>query len=267
MKLADLQRDFRSWLLSASEPVAQRLAGERRAGLAVYQNNYRAQLVGCLQESYPQLRAWIGDEPFLHAAATHIARCPPHAWTLDAYGNDFRATLQSLFPANPDIHELAWIEHALANAFVASDAEPLDATALAGVDWENARLRFAPSLHIAPLTTNADDIWIAVRDGQASPEGQMLPEERGMIVWRRGYVTSLHTLDAVDFAALRHAIGDGSFGGLCDMLVERLGEDAGVAKAGSLLADWIGSGLITGLDDEASPIPDSTDSNEGASHV
>lgn len=44
MKLAELRRDFRSWLISASDSVAKRLGGGQRAGLAVYQNTYRAQL-------------------------------------------------------------------------------------------------------------------------------------------------------------------------------------------------------------------------------
>jgi hypothetical protein len=31
------------------------------------------------------------------------------------------------------------------------------------------------------------------------------------------------------------------------MLAARLGEDEGIARAGALLADWIGAGLVTGL--------------------
>jgi len=58
MNLADLQGDFQA-MLAASMPVAGVPAGP---GRAVYQNNYRAQLVGCLEESYPQLRAFIGEE-------------------------------------------------------------------------------------------------------------------------------------------------------------------------------------------------------------
>jgi hypothetical protein len=37
---------------------------------------------------------------------------------------------------------------------------------------------------------------------------------------------------------------DGRFDVLCDALVEHLGEDAGVAKAGELLADWLAAGLV-----------------------
>jgi hypothetical protein len=258
MNLADMQHDFRRWLTAAAPDAARRLggegdnageeAGEVAPGLAVYQNNYRAQLVSCLRESYPQLRAHIGEERFLFAAAAHIKRRPPHAWTLDAYADGFAATLAELFPDNPDIDELAWIELALSDAFVAPDAAPLAADALAAADWEHVRLRFAPSLRLAPLSTNADDIWWALRDGQPAPEAAMRAEPQGMAVWRRGYVSSLRALAPLDFAALSQASGQGSFSALCGMLIAELGEAEGVAKAGALLADWIGSELITGLE-------------------
>ena len=250
MTLAELQDDFRSWLGEASIDAANRLAGSERAGLDIYQNNYRAQLVGCLQQSYPQLRSWLGDETFLYVAKTHIDRHPPHAWTLDAYADDFGATLLALYPNNPDLHELAWIELALSAAFVAHDAAPLELAALPAIDWDSARLCFTPSLQLAPLTSNAADIWWAMHGGLERPESRMLAQAGGVIAWRRGHVSCLRALEPLEFAALAHAHGDGSFNSLCDMLVDRLGESEGVARAGSLLAEWIGSELITGLDDE-----------------
>lgn len=245
MNLIELQGDFQS-MLAASAPVAGVPAGP---GRAVYQNNYRAQLVGCLEESYPQLRAFIGEEAFLHAAATHIKRRPPHAWTLDAYADDFCDTLQALFPDNPDLHELAWIEHALDQAFIGPDAPPVAADALAAVDWDHARLQLTPTLHLRTATTNSAGLWFSLRDG-GSPESEMLPASGGLLVWRRGFVSCLRALDAIEYAALTQLQRDGSFVGLCGLLVERLGEEQGIASAGAMLADWLGSELITGVENE-----------------
>ena len=256
MRLKELQEHFRSWLTSASDSAAERL-GKDRSGLHVYQNNYRAQLIGCLQQSYPQLRAWIGDEAFLHAAAKHIERQPPHAWTLDAYGAEFDGTLLALFPDNPDMHQLAWIEWALGAAFVAPDAAPLALAGLADIDWESARLTFSPSLRLAPLTTNAADIWWAMNDGAARIDGQMLEAAGGVMVWRRGYVSCLRALDAIEYSALTQLQADGSFADLCALLVDRLGEEQGTTKAGSLLAEWVGAELITGVTDAGHLIPSS----------
>jgi hypothetical protein len=244
MNLHAMQRDFRGWLTAADGAAAHRLA-DGRHGLDVYQNNYRAQLMGCLEATYPHLRTFVGDAAFRHAAARHIGRRPPHAWTLDAYGAGFETTLRAVFPDNPDLHELAWIEWSLATAFVARDAAPLDPARLAHVDWDRARLGFAPSLHMAQLTTNAAEIWSALQDRAAPPASAMLPLPAGAIVWRRGHVARLRVLSSEDFDALQLARAEGSFGALCARLVDRLGADDGVAKAGALLADWIAGELLT----------------------
>ena len=245
MNLHAMQRDFRRRLTAADSASARRLAGADRRGLDVYQNNYRAQLMGCLEATYPHLRTFVGAAAFRHAAAMHVERQAPRAWTLDAYGAGFEATLRAIHPDNPDLHELAWIEWALATAFVARDTAPLDPARLAQVDWDRARLGFAPSLHVARLTTNAADIWSALQDGAEPPEPAMLPAPAGVIVWRRGHVARLRVLAAPDFDALLLARAERSFGALCARLVDRLGADAGVAQAGALLAGWIESELLT----------------------
>ncbi|MES3024308.1 MAG: DNA-binding domain-containing protein [Pseudomonadota bacterium] len=248
MTLAELQNDFQSWLVGASELAAGRLGPNAAAGLSVYQNNYRAQLVGCLEQAFPQLRRWIGEDAFLHAAITHIDSHPPHAWTLDAYAADFGATLRAQYPDNPDLHELAWIEYALAEAFVAPDAAPLAAASLAAVDWDAAGLVLAPSFMQHAATTNAHDIWSALSDELQAPEGEMLDEPGGLVVWRRGYVSCLRQVDALEHAALMHLKENGSFAALCDLLVARLGDADGVAKAGALLANWLASDLISSIE-------------------
>lgn len=241
MNLADLQQGFHAMLT--------RDAAANAPGHAVYLNNYRAQLLACLEQSYPLLRAFIGEQAFLHAAAAHIRAHPPHAWTLDAYADDFCATLQALFPDNPDLHELAWIEHALGQAFVGPDAAPVAAAALAGTDWDRARLQATPTMHLRAASSNAADLWLALSAAAPGPmpESAMLPAPGGLLVWRQGFVTRLRALDAIEYAALRHLQHDGSFGGLCLLLVDRLGEEQGIAAAGAMLADWLGSELITGV--------------------
>jgi hypothetical protein len=248
MMLADLQRDFQHWLVNATPSAIIGSDARAMAGLAIYQNNYRAQLVGCLEQSYPKLRGWIGEDNFRTAAITHIDAHPPHAWTLDAYADGFADTLSVLFPDNPDVREVAWIEHALGAAFVAQDASPLAMADLAAVDWETARLRTAPSLRSAPASTNAEQVWSALWDEQTPPDSEMLAQEGGLLVWRRGYTSYLKQVDAPEYAALLQLQSSGSFGAVCDLLVERLGDAAGVAKAGELLAQWLANELITGIE-------------------
>jgi hypothetical protein len=266
MTLAELQQDFQSWLASAAPDAAHRLSigsssigssgsGAHAPGLSVYQNNYRGQLVASLEAAFPQVRAWMGSEAFHYAAVTHIDRHPPHAWTLDAYADNFGATLLELFPHNPDIHELAWIESALSAAFVAADAKPLQPAQLEAIDWDSAWLHLSPSLQTNVATANAEALWWAMSESGERPEGEMLAEARGLMVWRRDMVSCLRSIDLLELDALRQLQADGSFNALCAMLVERLGEEQGIAKAGAFLASWIGSELLTG----ASSAPNSNE--------
>ena len=76
----------------------------------------------------------------------------------------------------------------------------------------------------------------------------MLADPAGLIVWRRGFICCLKQVDAPEFNALLYLQQDGRFAALCDWLVERLGHIAGVEQAGTLLAGWLGSELIVGIE-------------------
>jgi len=250
MMLAQWQHDFRSWLVTASDEAARQFGAGAQAGLSVYQNNYRAQLVGCLEKSFPQVHRWMGEGAFRGAAVAHVDDHPPHAWTLDAYAQGFAQTLATLYPHNPDLQELAWIEQSLSDAFVGSDAEPLSMDALGAIDWDTARLRLTPTFTNRPATTNAEQIWAALLEEAAAPEGEMLPEPMGLIVWRRGFRSYLRQVDRIEYDALMELRRNGSFAALCGLLIGQLGEANGVAKAADFLANWLGSGLIVGIGEQ-----------------
>lgn len=248
MSLLALQRDFRAWLAEESEEAADRLGRSARPGLAIYQNNYRAQLVGCLSESFERVRLWLGDEPFLSIAAAHIDLTPPHAWTLDAYAAGFPDTLERLYPDDPEIAELGWLDLALSEAFVGPDAQPIDPAGLGEIDWDRAVLRLAPTLATKLFRTNAAAIWSALSAEEMPPAAVQLPAPAAMIVWRKHLVPCFRTAEPGESRALELAGSGASFGALCAALVEDLGEQEGIAAAGALLGRWIGDGLIAGID-------------------
>ncbi|QDE41200.1 DUF2063 domain-containing protein [Luteibacter pinisoli] len=250
MNLATMQVRFRDWLVTGSDDDAAAFGATAIAGLHVYQNNYRAQLMGCLEVSYPLLRQFIGDEAFRVAAITHIDAHAPRGWTLDHYGAEFAQTLQALHPANPDLDEIAWIEWMLGEAFVAADAMPIAPDALANVDWDNARLVRSPSLRVRRATTNADDVWTGLHEGHEGMESEMLAEPAGLVVWRRDNVSRLRRADDIETTALLTLATDAAFSTLCDTLVERLGEETGIQRAGQLLGDWLASGIVVAVENE-----------------
>ena len=74
------------------------------------------------------------------------------------------------------------------------------------------------------------------------------PLRTSSTVWRRQFVSCLKRVDASKYEALLRLHENESFATLCDLLVERLGDADGVAKAGALLAGWLGSELIVGVE-------------------
>jgi hypothetical protein len=244
MSLLAMQREFRGWLCADDETIAQRSRRNAMAGLRAYQNNYRAQLVGCLEESFGQTRAWIGGEAFHAAIVTHIDRVPPSSWTLDAYGRDFPATLAALYPDHPEVGELAWIDWALGEAFVGPDSPAIDATAAAHVDWDDAILHFTPTLDYRTSTTNAPALWAALAAGQMPPPAMTLPEAGAVIAWRDHFTARFRAIDREELEALLLARSGMSFADMCGALVSRLGENAGISRAGACLGRWLGDGLI-----------------------
>ncbi|WEJ98462.1 MAG: DNA-binding domain-containing protein [Candidatus Sphingomonas phytovorans] len=244
MTLLAMQRDFGAWLKSGSQDSMDRIGRRHAPGLRVYQNNYRAQLVACLEQSFPHTLAWIGGEAFHAAVVTHIESFPPSSWTLDAYPRDFPATLAALNPDDPEIAELAWIELALGEAFVGPDAPAIAPDQVAAVDWDAAILRFTPTLDHRASITNAPALWSALDAGEMPPPVAMLPEAGAILVWRHAQISRFRAIDAEEFGALTLARAGMPFASLCAALVEQHGEESGIALAGTLLGRWLGDGLL-----------------------
>lgn len=244
MSLLTLQRDLRAWLITGSDTAAAKFGATARAGLGVYQNNYRAQLVACLGETFERVKSWLGDDEFLAAAARHIDASPPCNWTLDRYGSNFPDTLRARYPQHPEVAELAWLDRALADAFVGPDVEPVSASTLAAIEWERAVLQLTPTLQLEYVTTSSPAIWTALSAGETPPQVEQLPAHAAVIVWRQGLTSCFRVLDAEEHRALQHARSGATFGSLCALLVAATGETNGVTTAGELLARWLRDGLI-----------------------
>lgn len=242
--LGALQRDFQSWIVAADEVAAGRLALSDRRGLGVYQNNYRGQLMSCLEESYPQTLAWIGQEAFQAAVADHIDRYPPHSWTLDDYAEGVPASFAERFPHDAEVAELARLELALSNAFIAPDATTLSIDDLSTIAWEEAHLKLVPSVSFLDLSTNATEIWSALDGGSELSPARLLAEPVTLIIWRQEFTCCYQQLDANEQELLPNLIGGMLFNTMCEQLVQRHGTDQGIRFAGELLARWAQAGLL-----------------------
>lgn len=242
MSLAAMQRDFRAWLLDASSTMPVRVV--HVAGLDVYHNAYRVQLVDCLRETFEKLVLWLGEDAFVAAARTHIEQNPPHGWTLGIYGEDFDGTLKALYRDDPEVAELARLEWMLCRAFDGPDAQAASLATLGEVDWDLAVLRLVPTFQMAESQTNAGAIWSALAAHEPPPGAARLPTPGTILVWRQDFTPCFRSTDAVERDALEKIVHGMPFGQLCAHLVAQLGPDAGVERAGALLGQWLQDGLI-----------------------
>lgn len=246
MSLAEMQRDFRAWLLDAPSDIERRTVA--RHGLDVYHNAYRVRLADCLQETFEKVFLWLGEDAFLAAARTHIERTPPHGWTLGIYGAGFDHTLAALYPHDPEVAELARLDWALCRAFDGPDAGAVLPTALGAIDWDRAVLKLVPTVRIFGAETNAGAIWSALSAGDNTPAAAMLPAPGAMLVWRKDFTPCFRTIEAIEHEALGMVTAGNIFGAICAALVERSGPDAGVQQAGAMLGQWLQNGLIGALE-------------------
>lgn len=257
MNLLEVQRHFRGWLMEESSDAASRFGPGASAGLGVYLNNYRGQLLACLAETFATVQAWLGETAFAAAAATHIDRVPPSSWTLDDYAVAFPQTLGSLYPADPEVVDLACLEQALAQIFIAADCTPVTLDAVdqdqwASIDWDHALLRLVPTL-LLPVTTNAAAIWSAIKAGREPPSVAALSAPTKLLLWRQEFLPSFRTLDSDEAAALEKIANGMTFGALCAFAVDRVGEAEGSQLAGQWLGQWLRQGIIAGISADPSP--------------
>lgn len=249
MSLAALQRDFRDWLTDVPVAMDDWVDGHARAGLDIYHNAYRVQLVECLKDTFAKTFLWLGEDAFIDAARVHIERTPPSGWTLGAYGVRFDETLADLYPDDAEVAELAWLDWALSRAFEGPDAATIAADTLAQIDWDRAILHLIPSVRIGRAGTNAGAIWSALEAQDAPPAAVLLPNAGAMLVWRQDFTPCFRTIEAIEQRALEIVGSGSSFTALCTILIEQLGEEAGIAHAGSMLAEWIDHGLILAINE------------------
>ncbi|MFM9829251.1 MAG: putative DNA-binding domain-containing protein [Sphingomonas sp.] len=244
MTLAATQQRFCDFLRDVPEVPAAQVGTRALDGLAIYHHAYRAQLRAALCDLCERTWCYLGDDAFYAAAAAHIARCPPHSWTLDAYGDGFVDTLRTLYPHAPEVAELAWIEWALRRAFSGPDATRLPAEAIATVDWDEAVLELHPNLFTSPISTNAAALWAGLVDGGTPPPAEPLENPAAILVWREALIPKFRTIGCDELAMLDGLRAGTPFGTVCETILADRDEDEAVTLVGAMLARWLQDGLI-----------------------
>ncbi|MGH8161771.1 MAG: DNA-binding domain-containing protein [Gammaproteobacteria bacterium] len=211
--LPELQRGFAAAVLGdTAGPLAEWVLGNGlrpEARLRVYRNLVRSGHVEALRTAYPAVCKLVGEAFFEAAATRYLSEVPSSGGNLQDYGESFSPFLARLRQAAdvaylPDVARLEWARQ---EAYLAADAEPLDGPALASVaEDERPALRLAlhPSVRLVCSAYPIFDIWLFCQE--ESPDSLRLDGSGQQVLVRRaGRQVEMQAIEA-GFAAFVEAL-------------------------------------------------------------
>jgi hypothetical protein len=253
-RLTLIQGDFQSYLLGGeSAGIEQHVVGTRKVPIAtrlgIYGNGYLSRLIEALEANFPILSKLLGEADFGALGTAYVRSHDSPFFSIRYYGDGLAGFLATdpAYAGAPVLADLARWEWAMTEVFDAADAAPIGTDALARVapeSWAGLRFGWHPSVRRLALAWNAPQIWRAVSDDAGPPEVAFSAEPVEWLLWRQELRTYFRSLQPAEAAALDAAREGQSFGELCAVLSEKLGETEAPAKAAGFLRDWIESGLI-----------------------
>ncbi|HXY96950.1 MAG TPA: DNA-binding domain-containing protein [Steroidobacteraceae bacterium] len=251
--LAHIQGEFQEYLLRGTRAIETRVVGSARVPietrLGIYAGAYGSRLIDALAASYPALAALLGEQDFQALGARYVRAHDSPYFSIRNYGDALEAFLgtQADYAEVPLLQELAHFEWLLCAVFDAADAEPLTVAALARVapaDWPELCFTFHPSVRRLALRWNAPQVWKALTEESERPELRVVTEPVEWLLWRQDLSNYFRSLEPTEAGALDAARNGASFGELCERLAASHGAERTAAEAATLLARWLGDGLI-----------------------
>ena len=252
-RLADIQEAFQRFLLAADPEIESQVVGTERVSaetrLGIYADGYRSRLIEVLESSYPVLANLLGEADFQTMAAKYVATHESTFFSVRDYGHQLADLLaaDAEYSKAPLLAELAKWEWAMADAFDAADAEPIDSGAFAQVapeDWAELRFEWSPSVQLVALEWNVPELWKAVTEDTERPEPSLSLEPASWLIWRRELQIYFRPVAAEEAAVIAASRAGQSFGELCVLLCEHLDESEASLHAAGFLRGWVQSGLI-----------------------
>jgi hypothetical protein len=105
-------------------------------------------------------------------------------------------------------------------------------------------LRFAPSLQVLALHTNAPQLWQALHAEQAPPAVTSATGAQTWLVWRQQLKLMFRLADPLEIFALEQFRDGATFDTVCALLATHLPEEQVPVRAVSFLQQWLQDELL-----------------------
>lgn len=208
--LHSLQSDFVRWMLGEhTSELAETVAGkglEPAARLQIYRNIIFNNLTAALRTAYPAVLKLVGEDFFAAAAARYIRDYPSTSGNLQDFGAAFADCLGSMPEARTLAYltDVARLEWARQQAYLAADAAPLEPGALAEVAddrQDNLCLALHPSVRLLESSYPVLDIWGFCQ--QDTGERLRLSDaDQQIVIWRTDTQIAMRALSTAQYAFL-----------------------------------------------------------------
>ncbi|MDO9321104.1 MAG: DNA-binding domain-containing protein [Pseudomonas sp.] len=256
MRLNDWQLAVEAYLLGAdAQPNAAlqtSLVGSPNLsveqGLAIYHHAYRARLLGVMQEDFPAVHYWLGDEEFDRLVQAYLDAHPSRHFSLRWLGERFAEFIQQQLDPQQGapLVELARLEWAFTLAFDALPGAPLNLQQMASLppaDWPGLQVQLLPCVQRLRLEYNSLALWQAAKAAGEFPPSSRLAQPMLCLLWRHELISQYRSFAPDEAAALLGmCVAGWNFSQLCEQLAEH-GEQA-PAKAAGWLKQWLSEGLL-----------------------
>ena len=220
------------------------LSAPERVG--IYANMFLWRQIEALREGFPKLAALLGDERFCALCRDYVREHPSEHHDIGKLGRALPAFLgRHPAPERPDLADLAALEWARCEVFLAAPDRPIgrqDLRAVPSAVFPRARLRLVPALRLLALRHRVAGLWRRLEEGQEP--GPVEPGPAALAVWRSGDQILHSSLEIDEAAALEAARSGGPLDRVCASFARRRDP---AASAFAALASWLDEGWVAAV--------------------